>query len=1164
MMTDSQARERIVSVDSLQKNIFLNAGAGSGKTESLVRRVLLLIENGSTMDSIVAITFTKEAARMFYDRIGRELRKASAEATATGETARSERLTKALGSIDQAFFGTIDSFCRKLLLEHPQEAGISSQFIPMEREAEQKEFREELFRSMQRTRKPYSLWKQYDELRDYGLGTRDFLALIAKGWGIASFALDPGVEPAECVVDPAKMAECRKEAKWLIETLENLFGRPNGSLSSMSASNEEKLNKIKNALGYKVKIAPYRAVVELDDFVMDKLPQSKQRKQLIQWAMEKKERQLRIENIGRLAKEVMPAVESFDANKYYKSVKFIDNFSTYMLEAMEDRGLVTFDSCLLAVIRMLRSDAKQNGVLTSYIQSRYHHFLVDEYQDTSGLQSELFFRLAAETMEDDWKKTKLRPGALFIVGDEKQAIYRFRGGDVDNYMRVRDLFEGSENCEVLQLSCNFRSTQPMTEWFNGTFQSDLFMGKDFPVIEASEKQKRFGEQPGTMDGVYLYKLNGKKGRRPYISKALDEEVKILYLIKDLIGKPIFKYDHKSGTTSVHNITYDDIMIITSRKARLEPYIKLLAKWGIPYSVAGNTRLSNNPVMDMMERLLDAAIHPRDKYKLFNCLLLPPFSLTEREIYLWNQKKEGTAAKQAFELLEQMTEDCKKKTPSALFDEMISLLQSWRWLDLSNSDSMDTLYYGLELVRSAEAAGNLRNAEELLVFIDEELKHGGHEYEMSTEERSRGIKILNLHKSKGLEAPVVILADAETMIERSVKNCVDFETRTAYIADLTTEGSFGTKIASTTQFDGEMKAEDLQLWREEKRLRYVAATRAENILLIPELYENLGSTNDDLPETRLEGRWDDYIKAYPGTMAYYDIDSKKLFDMLDGTSDGDTSDKADSEPDILRISSLEGSFVSMKSYETLNPSKVALIQDCEPVKAVMTEIDESTMLVKSPEAWRAVPATVLGTAVHRLMQAMVDRRYQQVDDAHWVDVAKAILAEEDVEETVREAAEEILINVAKTMCNGGYDQSAALVERAKCPWIPDDLPKHLMEELRSAEEVYTELPFSLYLPAQSPMLQELAKYIQIDVDSDGFINGIMDLIYYKDGQWIICDYKTNYHREGLYGHYEGQLLLYREIAKKLLDLPELPQAYLYHIPCKVAVDEEAPKAPVAAE
>lgn len=1175
MMTDSQARERIVNKDSLQKNIFLNAGAGSGKTESLVRRVLLLIENGSTMDSIVAITFTKEAARMFYDRIGRELRKASAEATAAGETARAERLTGALESIDQAFFGTIDSFCRKLLLEHPQEAGISSQFIPMERAAEQRDFREELFRAMQRTRKPYSLWEQYDELRDYGLGTRDFLSMIAKGWGVASFTLDPGTKPVDCVVDPAKMAECRKEAKWLIGTLENLFGRPNGSLSSMSAANEEKLNKIKNALGYKIKIAPYRAVVELDDFVMDKLPQTKQRKQLIQWAMEKKERQLRIENIGRLAKEVMPMVESFEANKYYKSVTFIEAFNTYILEEMEARGLVTFDSCLLAVIRMLRADAKQKGVLTSYIQSRYHHFLVDEYQDTSGLQSELFFRLAAETMEEDWKLTKLRPGALFIVGDEKQAIYRFRGGDVDNYMRVRDLFEGSENCEVLQLSCNFRSSKPMTEWFNGTFQSDLFMGKAFPVIEASEKQKRFGEQQGTADGVYLYKLNGKKGRRPYVSKALDEEEKILYLIKDLIGKPIFKYDHKTNTTSIHPITYDDIMIITSRKSRLEPYIKLLAKWEIPYSVAGNTRLSTNPVMDMMERLLDAAIHPGDKYKKLNCLLLPPFSLTEREIYLWNQKQEGTAAKQAFELLDQMTKDCRKKTPSALFGEMISLLQSWRWLELSNSDSMDTLYYGLELVRSEEAAGYLRNAEELLVFIDEELKNGGHEYEMSTEERSRGIKILNLHKSKGLEAPVVILADAEAMQEHKTQDCVDFETRTAYIADLISDGSFGVKITSTNQFDEEMQVEAEQLRREEKRLRYVAATRAENILLIPEMYENLGSVDPELPETRLEGRWDDYIKAYPGTMAYYDIDSKKFSAMLnkasDDSADDDGTDGTHAEPDILRTVPLDGTFSSDKTYETLNPSKVQLIEtgeqesadtaaeDCEPVKGALTDdgsedgASDGAGLIRTPERWRAVPATVLGTAVHRLMQAMVDRRYQMVDADHWIQVTKAILAEEAVAEEVREAAEEILINVAKTMCCGGYGQAADVAERAKCPWIPQDLPTDLMEELRGADEVYTELPFALYLPAQSPMLQELAQSIQIDVDSDGFINGIMDLIYYKDGQWIICDYKTNYHREGLYGHYEGQLLLYREIAKKLLDLPELPQAYLYHIPCKVAVE-----------
>lgn len=180
------------------------------------------------------------------------------------------------------------------------------------------------------------------------------------------------------------------------------------------------------------------------------------------------------------------------------------------------------------------------------------------------------------------------------------------------------------------------------------------------------------------------------------------------------------------------------------------------------------------------------------------------------------------------------------------------------------------------------------------------------------------------------------------------------------------------------------------------------------------------------------------------------------------------------------------------------------------------------------------------------------------------VAKSILAEEDVESELQETAGEILFNVAKVMCTGGYEQVVDLAERAKCPWIPADLPKDLMNELRTADEVYTELPFSLYLPAQSPMLQELAKAIQVNVDSDGFINGIMDLIYHKDGQWIICDYKTNYQRDGLYSHYEGQLLLYREIAKKLLELSELPQACLYHIPCKVKEDKAEPEAPAITE
>ena len=1155
MMTDKEARERIVSKESLGRNIFLNAGAGSGKTESLVRRVLTLIENGSTMDSIVAITFTKEAARMFYDRIGRELKKAAEAATASGEMERAKLLRDALSSIDQAFFGTIDSFCRKLLMEHPQEAGISSQFIPLEREAEQEAFCMELFTNMQRTQKPLSLWSEYNELRGFGVGTGDFREMIMTGWSVASFSLDPGTKPTPCVIDDTFYDECEREAKWLVKFLEHCFVGDKASGTPFSKANTESLGKIKRVLGFDERVAAFRAVVQLDEFVVG-LPKTKQLKELQAMAANNPDLKLRLENMGRLAKTAAPILEAFGKDKYYKSIIFIDHFCEYIREEMENRGLATFDSCLMAAVKMLRMDSCQGGALTAYIQNRYHHFLVDEYQDTSSLQSELFFRLAAETLDDDWRNIKLKPGALFIVGDEKQAIYRFRGGDVDNYQAVRKLFEDDDSCDVLQLSCNFRSSQPVTQWFNEVFCDDRFLGKVFPVIEPSDKQSRFSEQKGTIDGVYTYPVIGvKRGSRGSAGVAGNEEEQVLKLVRDLLDKRIFKYDHKEQKTYTVPITYSDIMIITANKPSLKRYIQLLSQNGIPYSVAGNSRLAGNPVLPMMERLLHAALHPEDKFIKYECLLNPPFSLKEKEIYRYLNERKGTAAARAFELLDMVTERTRKDSPSALFSEMIQWLQSWRWLDVTEGDSMDTLYYGLELVRSEEAAGKLRNAEELLVFMEEQLRNGGYEYEMATEERSRGIKLLNLHKSKGLEAPVVILADAKRPADHDVDLCRDFSTRTAYIGSISKSNEFGRKmneIVGTPQFKGQTDAEAEQLRKEKIRLRYVAATRAENVLLIPEYYENLGTNGIPTAGSRDDGRWDDYLKASGSSVKEYPLS------LIPAAAAGASGQ------DIMMISPFEGVFSGEKSYETLNPSKVQLKeapgesadQECEPVKMAMgddvgADGSDDTVKVKTPENWRSVPATVLGTAVHRLMQAMMDRRDQMAEEGHWNSVADAILAEEEVEEEVHGAASEILKAVAKSMCAGGYDQTADLVERAKCPWIPDELPKDLLKELRTADEVYTELPFSLYLPAQDPMLKDLAESLEIRVDSDGFINGIMDLIYCKNGQWIVCDYKTNYSRSGLYGHYEGQLLLYRQIAKKLLELPELPQAYLYHIPCKTA-------------
>lgn len=1167
MMTDREARERIVSPESLDRNLFLNAGAGSGKTESLVRRVLTLIKHGTAMDSIVAITFTKEAARMFYDRIGRELKKAATEAADRGAGEEAERLNEALRSIDQAFFGTIDSFCRKLLMEHPQEAGISSRFVPLEREAEQQAFCMELFTAMQRTQTPKSLWEQYDELRGYGIGTGDFQQMIMTGWSASSFTMEPGPKPDDLVIDPAEYAECEKEAQWLMNFLEECFLGETASCTPFSKANEETFRKIKRTLRIEEKVAAYRVVAALNEFV-EGLPKTKQKKELSAMASSNARLKAGLETLERLAQRAEVVLTAFGKEKYYKSILFIEAFCTYVQEQMEDRGLATFDSCLLAAVKMLRMDARQGGALTAYIQNRYRRFLVDEYQDTSSLQSELFFRLAAETPDEDWKRIRLRPGVLFIVGDEKQAIYRFRGGDVDNYNAVRKRFEEDDACEVLQLSCNFRSSAPMTQWFNQVFSADRFLGTSFPQIEPSEKQKRFGEQSGTVDGVYRYPVIAKKrGNRNSPSIEGNENDQILTLIRDLLTKEIFSYNHVAQSTTKRPITYSDIMIITANKGSLRNYIQLLAKHGIPYSVAGNSRLAENPVLPMMERLLDAAIHPGDTFRTYGCLMQPPFSLTESEIYRWKNEGKGTAAGKAFAMLEDTAYRVRRETPSALFQHLLYQLKSWRWLDPVCGDSMDTLYYGLELVRAEEAAGKLRNGDELLRFIGEQLRGGGYEYEMATEERSRGIKLLNLHKSKGLEAPVVILADAAMPAEYKVNLCLDFQTRKAYVASITKRSEFGKKaneIVSTDQFQTETGAEEEQLRREKIRLRYVAATRAENVLLIPQLHENIGDNGVPVAGDITDGRWDDFITASPQPIPLYAFTGTK------GTTAADTDDGDDG--DTMVVKPFRGEFSAERSYGTLNPSKVQCrtcvegeategetgvkaappandVDSFEPVKSMGADGAEEVPLVRTREEWKSVPATVLGTAVHRLMQAMVDRRCQTADADRWQSVARAIALEEDVAAEDRTAVADCLGAVASAMSSGGYAQTLDGAETAAYPWIPRTVPGDLLRELADAEEVYTELPFSLYLPAQSPLLQELARTLVIDADADGYLNGIMDLIYCKAGVWYICDYKTNEKRAGLYKHYEGQLLLYREIARQLLGLKELPQAYLYHIPCK---------------
>ena len=144
---------------------------------------------------------------------------------------------------------------------------------------------------------------------------------------------------------------------------------------------------------------------------------------------------------------------------------------------MRDKGYLSYFDCLYYLRNMLKNDAEKDGKLIRYIYDRHSYFLIDEFQDTNPMQAEVFFYLTSENPVPQWSACVPRQGSLFIVGDPKQSIYRFRSADVSSFLKVKHLFEESGGA-ILALSKNFRSTRSLCEHFNQMFSEMLPPGGD--------------------------------------------------------------------------------------------------------------------------------------------------------------------------------------------------------------------------------------------------------------------------------------------------------------------------------------------------------------------------------------------------------------------------------------------------------------------------------------------------------------------------------------------------------------------------------------------------------------------------------------------------------------------------------------------------------------
>jgi ATP-dependent helicase/nuclease subunit A len=530
-----------------------------------------------------------------------------------------------------------------------------------------------------------------------------------------------------------------------------------------------------------------------------------------------------------LEKHIKPRLQEWRKYCHPKVVTFLQAAMEAYIQLKKVRSMLNFQDLLLSTTNLLR----ENAEVRKYFQTKYRYLFVDEFQDTDPIQAEMMFYLTSEEpTEKVWSKCKPKRGSLFVVGDPKQAIYRFRRADIDTYNRVKQLIEENGG-EVLQLTMNFRTLDSVTKGLNNVFHSHL------PEIETvyqatyrplhSFKKDTGGE----LSGIKKLTVPGNVTKKDDII-VYDAE-QIATTIKQLIAQ-----GYKAR----------DLMVLTRYNEGISTYSEKIENKGIPVSISGEVVIGEMREFQELSILLKTFVDPTDEVSLLATLRGIFFGVSDNELYQWrmNGGRFSLYSEVASTLPEQLSEKLE-----LVFSK---LRQYQKWVRAYSPTIAiekimeDVGFYPLLLQQS----GNNRFYKSLLQIIEALRKweiEGKTTYKqvfqllsemvfektvvINIEEDTDAVRVMNIHKAKGLEAKVVFLAHPakfvkqDAFLTKHIKRKDD--SSKGYFA-FTTKKGFQLKEVAIPLYWDDYKQEELNyLLAEELRILYVASTRPEQALMI---------------------------------------------------------------------------------------------------------------------------------------------------------------------------------------------------------------------------------------------------------------------------------------------------------------------------------------------
>jgi len=1090
-LIDENERQRIE--EDLEKNFLVEAGAGSGKTTSLVDRfVALVISDKYEPGEIAAITFTRRAAAELKEKIQLKLEE---KAASCDNRKKKQVLRKALDNMDSYFLGTIHSFCARLLKERPVEFNIDPRFEQLD-ELSARQEREHAWQNyLVRAR------VQKEELMEDLMST-DLNPIQLKP---AFKLLDnfPEVQVAAEEVEKPDLSSPVNSVLNFVEEAITIIPReePEKGYDKLQSA-------VRQAWGYNKYTDLKR---DVNKFRLLKSFAGSLKVTLKRWQDKDKAKEYRDERAPILQENVVePVLRRWYRYRHERAVKFIKPAVDEHRQLRREEAELNFQDLLHITARGLR----ENPDLRHYFQQKYKSLLVDEFQDTDPLQAEIIFYLTGRKLEEkSWQKLTPHSGSLFLVGDPKQSIYRFRRADIDIYNLVRDRLQSGAG-EVLNLTSNFRSLPAVTEPLNEVF-------KEILPAEESSYQASFAPlnpvrkgQKEALSGVKVLEIPEEYTRKKEIVK--EDARRIAAIIEDAVrGERKLAYSQPEiKDVKLENPKYEDFMIILRYKDLMEEYVKALKKYDIPTDVSGGSTLDRSTVEIRELHKLVKFLQDNNNPVLLTAVLRGLFyGLSDDELYQYHSaggelilKAEipGELEKETAEKFEAVFNQLKKfcrmveeMPPAMALEKMVEELGLIPHLltEESGENKLSSIYYLLELLKAAEAGRGIDFAglvDEFDTVLEAEV-----EEELNLSYGSDAVRIMNLHKSKGLEAPVVFLAHPKKYISRTPERHIKREKgKPVGYFRFCQEDSYGNKKTMTLPPEWEKREKEEEKYKgaEEERLLYVAATRARNLLVISDCSSGKNSWQPLLDNLhQLE-----------------EIKMPELKTKEDKSTEKKEQKETIGKEKILALKENLGKWKGKAVTPTYGITSVTELAG----EGYSEETDQTEEKVRTKEE-----AVTFGTAAHNLVEKVIGKR-RGPEDVNLEKLAKMAAGESGMEESQTEQLEK-LMEVGHNI-----------------------LSSELWNRLSKSEVVKTEVPFLLKTEPGEMLYTKIAEGELDAVDSDlkteskvnkVYIAGRIDLAFREKKDWTIVDFKTGHQPREEHeaeNKYENQLETYRLVWESL--------------------------------